>query len=146
MNIRKATASDLPGLYLMIKGLFAEAKEPAKIKASAWILNWTKLIEMGMGVVLISEQDGKPTGAIAGFVHPDISDGVLTLSEAFWYVTPESRGHGIKLLKAFEDFAKSSGCERVMMIHLLEINAEALSKIYARRGYKAIEIHYVKDL
>ena len=146
MNIRRATVADLPAVVALCRNFPLEGKLPMPLVPEVWLANWQMFLDKGIGVVIVSETEGTITGAIGGFIHPDINSGEKTLSEAFWYVDPASRGHGLRLLAAFEESAQKLACKRILMIHLLTINAGPLERIYSRRGYTAIETHYVKEL
>jgi GNAT superfamily N-acetyltransferase len=70
----------------------------------------------------------------------------LIAIETFWYVTPEQRGSGLKLIKAFEAWAKRNDCDACAMIHLADSFEERLPKLYERLGYELAEQHFVKGL
>jgi hypothetical protein len=144
--IRPATTDDLPAIAEMGLTFTEEGKLPAKVVPLTWCRSWANLLASGAGVVLVSEQNGEVTGAIAGLLYHDLNDGAPVLAEAFWFVKPEKRGSGMKLLFALENLARERGCARMHMVHLLSINADSLSKTYERIGYKPTEIHYVKEL
>lgn len=64
--------------------------------------------------------------------------------ETVWYVDPEARGRaGLKMLDAYEDWAKSQGCVKVCMASL---KTNDVSRIYQRKGYIPAETHHIKTL
>lgn len=65
-------------------------------------------------------------------------------SESLWFVSPAARGRGgFKMLDAYEAWAKAQGCRYAGIVSLTEND---VSKLYERRGYSAIETHFMKPL
>lgn len=64
--------------------------------------------------------------------------------ETVWYVTPAARGRGaIRMLDAYETWARSVGCVSAGMASLA---TNDVSSLYERRGYCAVETHFMKSL
>ncbi|MCK8779093.1 hypothetical protein M0654_03745 [Rhizobium sp. NTR19] len=64
--------------------------------------------------------------------------------ETVWYIAPSSRGRcALKMLDAYEAWARAAGCVSVGMASLV---SNDISKIYERRGYAAVETHFMKSL
>ncbi len=64
--------------------------------------------------------------------------------ETVWYVTPEARGRGaVKMLDSYEAWARSVGCVSAGMASL---STNDVSSLYERRGYSAVETHFMKPL
>lgn len=64
--------------------------------------------------------------------------------ESVWYICPAARGRGgIKMLDAYEAWAREQGCQSVGMASLA---TNDVSRIYERRGYAAVETHFLKPL
>jgi GNAT superfamily N-acetyltransferase len=78
-------------------------------------------------------------GVIATF-HP--YSGQAVMSEMFWYVTPEHRGQGVRLLRAAELWAKSHDIRQSIMIS----PSEKVSAFYVRCGYAPVETQFIKNL
>lgn len=86
----------------------------------------------------------KPQGLLmaAWFEHP-FGAGRYA-KETVWYVTEAARGRGaIKMLDAYEAWAREQGCSAVGMASLA---GNDVSKIYERRGYAPAETHFIKPL
>lgn len=65
-------------------------------------------------------------------------------SESLWYISPSARGRGgFKMLDAYEDWARKQGCKHAGIVSLKEND---VSKLYERRGYVAVETHFMKPL
>lgn len=125
---------------------YKEGDIPGRFVPEVWHRNWVQLLNNGSGVLLGLQRDGQWSAAIGGVIYPDINDGDLVLMECFWFAFPEARGRALRLVRDFEDEGKLRGAKRVIMMHLLSINAEVLGRVYQRMGYRAVETHYIKDI
>jgi GNAT superfamily N-acetyltransferase len=59
---------------------------------------------------------------------------------------PGSRGGGLRLFKAFEDWAFQIGAKRLSVGHLARFMNDKFQKFYLRRGYQFNEMNYTKIL
>jgi GNAT superfamily N-acetyltransferase len=130
------------------RAFFAEGKLPGEFVAEAFIEHWSTLIQVGSGVILglFSDKTGEFLGGLGAVVAPDFNSFDKVAAEVFWFVKPEVRGEGLKLLPAYEAWAKEKGAKRCGMVHLLNLQPEILHKVFMRRGYQPIEVNYMKDL
>ena len=144
--IKELTVQDLPAYSQLGPLFYKEGGLPGEFKEDVFVAKWTTLIENGLGFMLGLEENGHPDGALGAIVYRDINNDDLTVSEAFWFTHPEKRGAGIRLLKAFEDKARSLSAKKIIMCHLLALQPEKLSELYQRRGYTPTEVHYLKTL
>jgi len=117
-----------------------------KENKALWVNRWKNLLDSKNGEILGLFRDDKIIGAIGFVFFPSLEDGVLTCSEAFWYVDEEHRGKGLSLLLHLEKIAKSRGAERLLMIHLNNSMPDKLKSVYERLGFKCIETIYMKQL
>ena len=122
-----------------------EGSFPMAFHKDHWCGTWSQFMDLGVGVVLVDIEQDVLRGAIGGYVSPDVCDGAMTLHEGFWYVYPEHRGSGVKLLKAFTEEGKKRGAERMTMIHL-NFNGPSLAKLYEREGFKPVQTTYMKEI
>uniref|UniRef100_UPI0035BC53CD GNAT family N-acetyltransferase n=1 Tax=Paenochrobactrum pullorum TaxID=1324351 RepID=UPI0035BC53CD len=94
--------------------------------------------------VLVFEHNSQVSGLLMAvwFEHP-FGAGRYA-KETVWFIAPQSRGRSaIKMLSAYETWAKEQGCTAIGMASL-EIND--VSKLYLRRGYRSVETHFLKIL
>lgn len=147
-GVEEVTAINLPEVMQLGQSFFDEGKLPGAFDPEIAGATWAALIQSGAGVILaLRNNTGQMVGALGAIVFPDINDGKLVATEAFWYVLPgERHGGGLRLLHAFEEWAAARGAARLIMVHLLTLMPEKLAALYARRGYRPIETHYVKEL
>src|SRR5688572_9076222 len=118
------------------ESFFREGGMPGGFDREAFIANWTRLIHQGIGQLFgLYGDDGVIHGAMGGVLAPDLNNGHTIGIEAFWYVLPQYRGRGaIRLIEAYEKWAKEKGARRVCMIHLLNLQPERLGELYQRLG------------
>ena len=135
--------------HLCVEGgqkFFVEGKLPGTFNPEVFVANWQGFIADGRGVIIALFDDGAFGGALGALLCPDISTGDLMAVECFWYMLPGHRGGGIRLLFEFEKWAKEKKALRIAMIHLTNLGETQLPLLYARLGYEAVEVHYVKNL
>jgi GNAT superfamily N-acetyltransferase len=146
MNIRKAkTKEDLDALGQMAYSFTKESKHvkvnPDRPRESYW-----RMIESGAAVVFMLEDGNRLIGGLGAIKYPDLHSGELFAVETFWYVLPEHRGWGLKLLMAYEQWAVDNECVCCAMIHMIDSMPESLEKLYRRKGYELMEKHYVRRI
>lgn len=150
VTIREAILDDLPALARIGRKFYEEAELPGEYSEAQFVRSWTFLLGRGVGVILMAENgDGPPVGAVAALASPSLYvEGRTCLDEAFWYVDPDRRGGmtAMRLFRAMEDFAKSSGVHDQGFVHLEKLQPATLKEVYERRGFKMVETHYRKEL
>lgn len=145
-SIRQATVDDLPRMLTGARKFFAEAKLPGTFRADIWLNAWESYMRLGMAVILIAEAGDTILGGIGGLFYNNPNTGDKVLTEAFWFVDPEHRGQGIKLLKSLENWAIQNQVAQMGICHFVHLNAEALNNLYLRLGFEPVEVFYRKCL
>lgn len=108
---------------------------------------WKGFIESGAGVIFgLFDEEGIVRGAIGGLCFPELYSGELHASEFFWFVMEGYRGDGMKLLRAFEAWAREKNCTLIRMAHLSDSMPAKVEQVYGRLGYVLAERQYVKEL
>lgn len=147
MDIRMATADDIPALVEMGEGFFGTGKLPGRFDADTFVSFWSSTIASGRGALIMGDQDEEPVGTLGCLLFQDPCCGDLVAQELFWWVNEEARGNGsIMLLHAFEAWAKEQGAARVILSAICGLRDEALGRVYERRGYRELETNYVKEV
>jgi GNAT superfamily N-acetyltransferase len=144
MVINEASSNDVKSLA----GIASDFASLANVDLDCplWISSWENFIDSGFGVIFTIANDDSIVGMLGGVAYPDINSGKKMATEFFWYVTPSARGKGLKLFDSFEKWAINKGCSDIIMVHLQDVMPDKLRKLYKRKGYKAIETHYMKRL
>jgi GNAT superfamily N-acetyltransferase len=103
------------------------------------------LLAMDDGLVAVMENDaGVFCGAFVGLAHAHLFSGRRMLGELFLYTTRAARGHGSKLRRFAEDWARDNECKAFLIAH--PMSEMHLQRVYGRWGFKSHEVHYWKDL
>lgn len=139
------TKEDIRSVAYMAYNFSKESKhvivDPERPAESYW-----GMIQSGTAAMLMLMEGDKCVGGLGCIKYPDLHSGELFAVETFWYVLPDHRGEGIKLLDAFEKWAADNGCVKCAMIHMVDSMSSALERLYRMRGYKLVEKHYVKEV
>lgn len=145
--IERLKIEDIESLGTIAKNFFASTKFLNNFDMEVFKKSWSYFLENDIGVIFVSRNsEGEPIGTIGGCKCPDVNTGALSAMEFFWFVNPECRGDGLKLLKRFEKWAKEEGCKSVTMVHLSDSMPEKVKHVYERFGYAAAETHYIKEV
>lgn len=145
VTIREATGADAPRLLAMGQRFLAETPYRDLITPDEECVSRVIGQVMGSpdGVVFVSQATG---GAVTGMIgvllqaHP--FSGEPTGFELVWWVDPEVRGHGIRLLRAAEEWAASHGATHMQVV----APNPRVEQLYQRLGYHAIEVAYQRRL
>ena len=142
--IRAATPDDIDQIAVLGERFITESHYGRLIGLNPKALRSVAemLIREDHGLLLVDEFYGELAGMIGmiATIHPTSWEPVA--SELFWYVPPEVRGGGIKLLFAAERWARENGMKRCIMI----APNERVSSLYIRLGYDELETQFIKQL
>lgn len=94
------------------------------------------------GSLLVSERAGELVGMLGYVVFPHFLSGETVAGEVFWYVSPEHRGEGLKLLRAAEERARAAGAKYMQMI----APNDRVASVYERLDYQFVESAYQRKL
>ncbi len=148
-EIRALSRIELPQCVPYGREFHAEFQLPGEFKPSVWLRNWQTFYDRYPATVLGLWKDGQLIGGLGALIVPDLCDGRLCASELFWFVSKEHRlgSGGIRLLIAFEDWAREEGADEARMVHIARgEHQESLARVYETRGYERLEICYRKPL
>jgi GNAT superfamily N-acetyltransferase len=142
--IRDATTDDIPRLMEMGARFVAETvyRERLVIDEDALTRTFRMLITADSGTLFVSVAGDTVTGMIGLFVFEHPFTGELAAHELFWWVEPEYRGHGLKLLKCAEAWAAGAGAKHVHMV----APSPEVGRLYERLGYGYLEAGYQKAI
>lgn len=131
MIIRKATSSDLSGIYQLVKELAIYEKEEHAVTAT--LDDYKKAYEDDLFGAHVAEIEGKIIGMTLYYMTFSTWKGNMLYLEDF-YVTETFRSEGVgqKLFDSYLNEAKSRGCKMVKW-EILDWNEKAI-KFYERNG------------
>ena len=142
--IRRATAEDRDRLVAMGRR-FVDATDysrlitinPERLEAAVG-----SILANPDGCVLVSGSDASLTGMIALLAYDHPFSGERTAFEVVWWVEPEARGDGVRLLRGAEKWARDAGITKMQMV---APNAR-VGEFYQRMGYEPVETSYQRSL
>jgi len=144
--IERATIDRLRELMPLIEEFYASSKFLKGFNADHCEKMWINFITNNLGVIFLLMDKEEIIGFLAALKYPDINSGELIATEMAWFVKSDHRGKGLLLLKRFEEWAREEKCKGIIIVHLMDSMPEQLKRIYEKRGYKAIEINYTKEI
>jgi GNAT superfamily N-acetyltransferase len=140
-GIREATADDLEVMVVM--GLrFARESGYSKLPITESSIRTLIAWVLANGVVLLALKDEHPVGMVGVVVLPHMLTARPYGAEVAWWCNPEARGHGLRLLRAAERWAKDHGAATMQFV----APTEDVERIYQRLGYVKLETAYEKEL
>lgn len=143
MHIRPATIDDLDALAVMGEHFLQQTEYAAMLACSPVHLRDFAVRcvtgALGQSDILVSDTgDGTLTGMIGLMVAPHPFSGERVAGELFWWVEPAHRGHGVRLLRAGEAWARAHDAVRFQMV---APNAR-VGHLYRRLGFAPLETTY----
>ncbi len=143
--IRPAIASDKARVLVMAKAFHEASGVPIPFSAAAASVLFDAAIADCNRLCLVYVRDGMARGVLAAVAAPHHLAPVMLASEIIWWIDPDWRGiAAAEMLCAYENWAIERKCRYAGMVGL---GADpAVSKLYTRRGYQAIERHFLKPL
>lgn len=145
MRIRIIKAEEMGRVAVFMKA-FEKETEFVTVDVGYATTRYEEMINSGVATVFVADQGDELLGALGLIKAPDLHNGEMMAIETFWFVAPEHRGIGLRLLDAFEEWAALNGCDKTAMIHLVDSMPERLERFYLKRGYSLVEKHYIKGI
>lgn len=149
MILRKFEERDKEQVTNLIRNFFRESIGDYGLNLNEKTISKTLSNYSNGYIGIIAEIDDKIIGCIGGLVAASMFDeGQLVGQETMWFVDREFRNGkvGIKLIEEFEKECKNRGANLIVMVHMGNLNAEILDKVYKHRNYKLLERQYIKGV
>lgn len=142
-NIRAASLVDVPRMVEMgqrfrNETVYAAQRHPWTEMATLA----ARLIVSDAAIVLVAERDGRVVGMFGALLFAHHLTGLQTAGELFFWVEPEHRGCGVRLLRRAERVATARGAVSMQMI----APTPDVETLYGRLGYTPLEVAYEKGL
>lgn len=146
MIVRDAHQADIPKIIEGIKDFVSWSSYKVDSVDPLHVEN-TLLALLGSadGCVAILEDDyGVFAGCFVGLAHLHLFSGARMLGELFIYTTKAARGHGGKLRRFAEEWARDRDCKTFNIAY--PMSESHLEKVYRRWGFVPCETHWRKEL
>ena len=111
--------------------LLADSPRQMEVLATAFVNDPDK-------VALIAVDANRVTGMILVLLHTHFLSGEQMAGEVAWWVEPDARGTGLRLLRAAERWAREHGAVKFQMI----APTPDVERIYQARHYAKVETTY----
>lgn len=149
--VRPAEPDDLPALMRMAEQFHAASPCASYVPfcPASMADTFHRLAVGDSSCLLVGQNGGKVQGMIAGVASPHyVNAAHTTTHELFWWVDPAARHTriGLRLLQAFEDWAKQAGSATLFMASTATLEPDKLARFYRRKGYGAVDVNYAKNL
>ncbi|OLP44161.1 GNAT family N-acetyltransferase [Rhizobium oryziradicis] len=142
--IRHAVFDDRFAVIALLRESHAAAGYGFAFEASRADALFRLHLESPMACVLLLERQGVVAGVLMASVYDHPFGAGLMAKETVWYIAPHARGRGgPAMLDAYEAWAVKLGCTSIGMAALA---SNDVSKLYQRRGYAAVETHFIKSI
>ena len=142
MDVRFAAAEDRDRVVTLLRESHAAAGFTFPFQAAYADQLFQQHMSSQKACVLVAGNPAQGVLMAVAFEHPFGAGRIA--KETVWFVSPKARGRGaIKMLEAYETWARSVGCVSVGMASLA---TNDVSSLYERRGYSAVETHFMKPL
>jgi GNAT superfamily N-acetyltransferase len=144
--IRQANQTDIFDLLVLARGFSREAPAMHKWDKDKTEALLKAVIDTPNCVTYIWEEDGEVVGGLLGTLQPLFMSHTLVAAELAWFVDESVRGKSgaLRLVKAFEGWAKDQGADYITMADIEGI--ANLGKLYNRLGYEKTETSYSKRI
>ena len=145
--IRRALFADVARIVEMGKRFVSETEYQALVPINhdcmtSWV---TQLVSGFVGsesAVFLSVHDETIVGMLGIFVYPSPLTGQKEAVEVFWWVEPEHRGGGLRLMKHAEQWAREGGALTLRMI----APNQQVERMYERLGFRRVESSYERAI
>lgn len=140
--VKQAAEGDREALAGLIRGACQFAPACVKPEGEAIGTFAASLVRDPARVCLVLREGDTLGGCIALALTVNHYSGDLQAQKLGWYVEPAYAGHGLKLLKAAERWAKARGAVCI----IASSPAKRVSRVLGGLGYTPMEMIYRKDL
>lgn len=149
--IRSATQEDLPKLVAMGMGFLQSSVYARCLAPSVEGMEAGVKAVLDNGVVLVAVDGDRLLGGIVGIAAPLwCQPETLVAIELAWWMQPEHRNSaaGVRLLFAFEDWAKQQGLAMVVLSDLVPTDRtkQDITPMLDRLGYQMVERSHIKAI
>lgn len=145
--LRRATEDDILDLLFLARSFVKVFPVTIKFDKEKLEDSINSILKGNNGVIFVWEDEKEGVvGFLIGVMTSPIFSKVSMAIELAWYMDEEHRdaSKGLKMLGAFESWAKEQGAAFVSMGDIQPV--QDLTKLYERKGFKLMEKTFVKEV
>ncbi len=143
--IRHATTKDIINCARLAEDFYYKRNSRGQFSGQYFVEYWGKMLDSGIGKILLRESDGKPMEAMGYVVHPSFT-GLPSISTMFWYVSDEPQGLATgALLEAFTQESRNVGAKEIRVSILLDERLIRISSALKSYGFVVYEMVYLLE-
>lgn len=143
--IREASVEDIPRLVEMAEAFHALSPyQGVAFDGDSFARSIERYLSDPCWTVKVLDEDGVVGLAIAVVQAFYFNEDEITAQELMWWVDPDSRGGGLRLLYALEGWARDKGAKTLAMGDVPGLRS--LESLYRRRGYEPADNLYIRSL
>jgi GNAT superfamily N-acetyltransferase len=136
--IRSATEADIPRMVEMGRRFRGETSYSKYLADNPEQMTILAKQLLGMGGIVVAEIEGKLIGMLGYIFHDHFISGEKFSGEVFWWVEPEHRGAGLRLLSEAKRLSKLAGAKYIQMI----APTDQVARVYEHCGFEFVESTY----
>lgn len=146
MTVREATPDDAFDVLMLAHQFGKEAPAGFKFSKDKVESFFDRVLADPTMVWFVSEDEDGIGGFIVGLYTDHAFNDAKMAAELGWFMTKDKRGgtQAIRLVKAFEQWAKDIGAEYVAMCDIIGLSD--LANLYDRSGYSLTERTFMKEI
>jgi GNAT superfamily N-acetyltransferase len=143
--IRTAVYADRMRVLAMAKAFHAASGLPFAFSAPMADALFSVTLGDPEMLCLVLDVDGQARGVLAAQAQMHRFTPVKMAFELLFWVDPNHRGCNARpMLDAYEGWARERGC---LYVNMVGLGGDPLTtRLYERRGYQAVERHFMKSL
>lgn len=146
MTIRRAAMGDKGRVLAMARAFHVASGIDVPFSAALAAVLFDACLVDPDRLCLVLDINGAACGVLAAQAGPHGFAPVRLASELMFWISPDHRGSSaaLRMIDAYEAWARERGCH---IAHLVGLgDAPAAGTLYARRGYRPAERHFMKNL
>lgn len=143
-TVRVATSEDIASIVALLRRFWAGSVYSQFIAESVSHLEAVAngVVRGPNSVAFVALENECAVGTIGLILAEHPFSGEVMAHEIFWWVNPESRGHGIGMFRTAERWAR----ERGAVFMQVSAPTERVGEFYLRSGYVQVETAYQRKL
>jgi GNAT superfamily N-acetyltransferase len=149
IQVRRGTAEDIDALVDMGGRFFAFSAFSGFIPYDADAVGASLSAIVDQGALFVATCDEQLIGGIVGMLSPVwFNQNARTATELAWWVDEEYRhtSAGIKLYRAFEQWATEQGADAIVMSDLVIRDAAPAENLFKKLGFTTVERSHIKKV